>query len=311
MTKEEFLKNQPLISSFYLNAVKKNHLPHALLIYGDNLAPIDEIAEFLAKSLFCDENLACSNCEHCKLFDENRIGDFYIIDGRNQNIKKDQIEELSNQFVLTNKEENKCAAYIIYEVSNMTEESANALLKFLEEPPANVYAILTTTSKESILPTIISRVVSLRAFPQKYNYKEGSIDPKALFLIQGLRLKEDPLEIAADKTFNTVFEMAIDFLNLLVFNYEKGIDLLFSKISANLKDQTCYNYFYGIVYQVFICISTNNTDSPFKEIILGLKSHKEAIYNATIFLEKILSAKKLNYNFTLVLGKLATILEAK
>lgn len=105
--------------------------------------------------------------------------------------------------------------------------------------------------------------------------------------------------------------MAIDFLNLLVFNYEKGIDLLFSKISANLKDQTCYNYFYGIVYQVFICISTNNTDSPFKEIILGLKSHKEAIYNATIFLEKILSAKKLNYNFTLVLGKLATILEAK
>ena len=89
MTKEEFLKNQPLISSFYLNAVKKNHLPHALLIYGDNLAPIDEIAEFLAKSLFCDEDLACSKCEHCKLFDENRIGDFYIIDGRNQNIKKE------------------------------------------------------------------------------------------------------------------------------------------------------------------------------------------------------------------------------
>ena len=37
MTKEEFLKNQPLISSSYLNAVKKNHLPHALLIYGDNI----------------------------------------------------------------------------------------------------------------------------------------------------------------------------------------------------------------------------------------------------------------------------------
>ena len=107
----------------------------------------------------------------------------------------------------------------------MTEESANALLKFLEEPPANVYAILTTTSKESILPTIISRVVSLRAFPQKYNYEEGSIDPKALFLIQGLRLKEDPLEIAADKTFNTVFEMAIDFLNLLVLYQQYNFGL--------------------------------------------------------------------------------------
>ena len=44
----------------------------------------------------------------------------------------------------------------------MTVEAANALLKFLEEPPSGVHAILTTTRREKVLPTILSRVVSLK-----------------------------------------------------------------------------------------------------------------------------------------------------
>ena len=43
-----------------------------------------------------------------------------------------------------------------------TEAAANALLKALEEPPANTVFILTTAAPEALLPTIRSRVVRVR-----------------------------------------------------------------------------------------------------------------------------------------------------
>jgi len=51
----------------------------------------------------------------------------------------------------------KIKAVIIDTYANITLEAQNALLKILEEPPANTIMIITTTKKELILPTIISR----------------------------------------------------------------------------------------------------------------------------------------------------------
>ena len=49
-----------------------------------------------------------------------------------------------------------------------SQESANALLKLLEEPPSGTYFILTASDPESLLPTIRSRLlpVRLRALPE-------------------------------------------------------------------------------------------------------------------------------------------------
>ena len=43
-----------------------------------------------------------------------------------------------------------------------SQEAANALLKFLEEPPASALIILTTTDPNRVLPTIRSRAVPIR-----------------------------------------------------------------------------------------------------------------------------------------------------
>lgn len=43
-----------------------------------------------------------------------------------------------------------------------TDAAANALLKALEEPPADTVFVLTTAAAESLLPTILSRVVRVR-----------------------------------------------------------------------------------------------------------------------------------------------------
>lgn len=46
---------------------------------------------------------------------------------------------------------------IIWNADKMREDAANKFLKFLEEPPENTVIILTATSTETMLPTILSR----------------------------------------------------------------------------------------------------------------------------------------------------------
>lgn len=52
-----------------------------------------------------------------------------------------------------------------------SQEAANALLKFLEEPPASALIILTTTDPNRVLPTIRSRAVPIRL---------GRLDPATI-----------------------------------------------------------------------------------------------------------------------------------
>jgi DNA polymerase-3 subunit gamma/tau len=51
---------------------------------------------------------------------------------------------------------------IIENAENMRDESRNSLLKLLEEPPANVSIVLTSRGRETIIPTILSRLRQYR-----------------------------------------------------------------------------------------------------------------------------------------------------
>ncbi len=58
-------------------------------------------------------------------------------------------------------------AVLLYHVEKMNEESANALLKVMEEPPEGVLFLLTADSLAGVLPTIRSRCVSFAVAPVK------------------------------------------------------------------------------------------------------------------------------------------------
>jgi DNA polymerase-3 subunit delta' len=83
---------------------------------------------------------------------------------------------------------------IIESADLMTTEAQNALLKTLEEPPADTVFILTATSSDSLLPTIRSRVRTLQVSTpaldelKEYltrNYSASDVD-KALLISGGL-----------------------------------------------------------------------------------------------------------------------------
>ncbi len=71
--------------------------------------------------------------------------------------------------------------YILLCGESFRIEAQNSLLKVLEEPPRNIIFILITTSKNSILPTILSRL-QVRYLKTKKTLSDTSLNIKKLEL---------------------------------------------------------------------------------------------------------------------------------
>jgi replication-associated recombination protein RarA len=76
-----------------------------------------------------------------------------------EHIGIDDIRRLQHYLALKPADkDHRTRVVFIENAERMTTESQNALLKSIEEPPADTYMILTTTSVNQLLPTIMSRV---------------------------------------------------------------------------------------------------------------------------------------------------------
>lgn len=98
----------------------------------------------------------------------------------------------------------KTKIVILEEAHLLTTEAQNALLKVLEEPPEHTIIVLSANSKESLLPTIISRcqVIELQTDTTKLKEKDESTMKAFLeslsMLSTGERLKKAE-QLAKDK----------------------------------------------------------------------------------------------------------------
>jgi DNA polymerase III delta prime subunit len=69
----------------------------------------------------------------------------------------------------------KTKAIVIEAYENITLEAQNALLKILEEPPANTIIAITISKKELILPTIISRCKIITLYDKEVELTKDEI----------------------------------------------------------------------------------------------------------------------------------------
>ena len=95
-------------------------------------------------------------CQNCIAVKTGSHPDVFEIDAASNSgvdSVRDLIDQVRYQPIL-----GRYKVYIIDEVHNMSSSAFNALLKTLEEPPANVVFILATTEPQKVLPTILSRV---------------------------------------------------------------------------------------------------------------------------------------------------------
>lgn len=224
MLKDYLKENQPLFYRIILNEFKQNRIPHAFLLHGKN---VSQPLSFLKMSLICDKTIACEKCIDCQKVKNHQYADIIELDGKNETIKKVNIENIQEIFKKSSLE-GKNKIYVIENIEFSTKEAMNSLLKMLEEPIPGIYAIFTTQNINKVLPTIISRcqVIEIRDDCKKELFNELINDGqnKEIAMIQSI-LFENIEQIHAfgnDKFQNIVLE-ALNFIEDLFLHRENLI----------------------------------------------------------------------------------------
>lgn len=176
-------------------------LSHAYIVSSASETARSELTKQLAAEMLCSGSgeKPCGSCRNCKKVSADVHPDLTVIKrlvddkgGRKREILVDQIRNISaDAYILPNEAQSK--VYIIEDADTMNMNAQNAALKLLEEPPANVYFILSAANPGKLLPTVRSRCADLR-----HNAEEES----------------EAEETAA---------MAEEYLNCLSLNSESGL----------------------------------------------------------------------------------------
>jgi len=140
------------------HALKTSRLHHAYLLTGSRGVGKTTLARIFAKALNCETGIAsepCGQCGSCLDIDRGRFVDYIEIDAAS-NRGVGEIQQLLEQarFAPTS---GRFKVYVIDEVHMLSGHAFNAMLKTLEEPPADVKFVLATTDPQKIPVTVLSR----------------------------------------------------------------------------------------------------------------------------------------------------------
>ena len=137
---------------------REGRLAHAYLIETNNISKLINDLTKLIKAINCPEEYqeSCHNCNLCNLITKNNLPSLITIEPDGTSIKKSQIEELKVSFE-TKPIYSRFNTYIIKNAEKLNGSSANAMLKFVEEPTDGIIGFFITNNKDVIIPTIKSR----------------------------------------------------------------------------------------------------------------------------------------------------------
>lgn len=145
-------------------SIATGRLPHALLLVGHPMQGVLALQEWLIATLLCTESNhdPCGQCHSCQLYQAGHHPDFLMLqpEGKAQVIKVDAVRAL-NAFCQATAQQGHAQVVAMAAADRLNVASANALLKTLEEPPADTFLLLQTALPGSLLPTIRSRTQRL------------------------------------------------------------------------------------------------------------------------------------------------------
>lgn len=156
------LKGQDVLVKTLSSAIIHSRLSSAYLLTGIRGVGKTTSARIIASIVNCENPIingtdieACTTCNNCKSLSSGNHPDIIEIDAASRTSVDDVriIIDSSEYRALLG----KYKIFIIDEVHMISKNAFNALLKTLEEPPANVMFIFATTEVNKIPVTIISR----------------------------------------------------------------------------------------------------------------------------------------------------------
>ena len=138
--------------------------PHALLIQDSPGAGGEQLALMAAQVVLCTaENFPCGRCRECQRVWAQSHPDLWFVapEEESRQIKVDQIRALNEALALTTHGSTGSVA-IIHPADLLNANSANALLKTLEEPRPGVLIVLVASVTARLPATVLSRCQRLQ-----------------------------------------------------------------------------------------------------------------------------------------------------
>lgn len=311
---ENYQKTQPIAYKILKNAVSKEKYSHAYLFETNGFYDSYNLIMAFIKSILCqninDSNHNPSNCPTCHLIDSGNYPEIEIISPDGMWIKKEQLKKLQNDFskkaIIGN---NKI--YIIKEAEKLNKQSANSILKFLEEPEEGIIAILVTENIYEILETIRSRcqLITLKEDKTTLNVKNTN-SILSLILYNKEELEENEIE-KIEKTINFINYYEKNHLDTIIYMQKLWHDYIKNKEELLIAFNLMILYYKDILnnltnrkIEVF-----SDCEKEIKEIANknNINSICKKLNILTEFKEKI----KYNANINLLMDKLVLTLEGR
>ncbi len=234
------LENYKQIGIVFNNIKAKGIISHSYIIETLDNPDGYEIAQELA-NIILEYDILNKN-ESRKLTEVESHPDFKVINPDNNNIKKESLIELQDEF-------NKTAifgkrkVYMINGAEKLNPSSSNSILKFLEEPVKGITAILIVANRYQLLETILSRcqIISLKRNNDK------SVDTKnKLIELTTSKDKADSIFIDEDKN---AIETTLKFVEIIEKNKINAILYTNKYIFSNFKDKNqLYQFILALIY---------------------------------------------------------------
>ena len=223
------MKSSEILRNFK-NEIKTGKVSASYLFYGDKRVDLLHYALVFSKMVMTqDVKNEDIKTQIEKQIDNLAHPDVEIVNKNNGNIKIDEIREIIYETIESSFNSPK-KIFIICGVENLRKESANALLKTIEEPPKNVYFILLSRTL-NIIPTIKSRAIKfhlesstsleLGVDKKTYDFFDGNENDIKLFkknyLEKNISLENLSFEI---KTVEDILKNIVNMQNYLFYNSE-------------------------------------------------------------------------------------------
>ena len=273
MMLDDYLKEQELAYNIMMNEIRNKQLSHAYLIDENNYQMAFQmvvafVIEILSDGLREEEKNILARRIH-----ENNYPEFKIVEADGMLIKKQQILDLQKKFSLEAVEGNR-RIYVIRDADKMRSETANSMLKFLEEPSSNIIAILMTNNYNSMLSTIISRCQIIKLGNENKNVKDEYVDLAINFVEyvenNGIRTILNIQNIL----FDTISNKERD--KLILF-FDKVIDVYYDIMKIEIKAKEIkYQEYYDILEKIAL---KNDRDKILKKINYLVMAKDSIKYN--------------------------------